>query len=204
MKNVLVIDYNMGNLSSVANAVYYIGGNPIISNKPKDIKEAEYIILPGVGTFNNGMKNLINLGLCDILIEQIIDNKKPFLGICLGMQLLAQEGHEWGVTKGLGVIKGKVDKLKVNENLRLPHIGWNDVYFKKECKLISKLNKSEVFYFLNSYHLIPDEDSIVVGTCNYGNDFVAVINNKNIFGTQFHPEKSQKPGLLILKNFLEV
>jgi glutamine amidotransferase len=203
-KNIVIIDYNMGNLTSVANAIRFIGENPIISNKLVDIKGADYIILPGVGAFNDGIKNLKDLNLIDTLNEEVIKNKKPILGICLGMQLLAEEGYENGLNKGLGYIKGKVKKFDLKDkNLRIPHVGWNDVYFKKNCPLFSKLNKSEDFYFVHSYHLIPEED-VITGVCEYGKEFVAVIQKNNIFGVQFHPEKSQRPGLQILKNFIGV
>ncbi len=202
-KKIVIIDYNMGNLASVANALDYLGYKAIISNKVDDIKSADYIILPGVGAFSDGMKNLIDLGLVDILREQVLKIKKPFLGLCLGMQLAAEEGYEGGLTKGLGFFKGKVKKFELKDkDLRIPHIGWNEVYFKKNCLLFDKLNKSEVFYFVHSYCLFPEED-VVVGTFDYGGEFVAIIQKNNIFGTQFHPEKSQKAGLQILKNFIE-
>jgi len=202
-KNIVIIDYNMGNLASVANAIEYIGYKAIISNKIEDIKLADYIILPGVGAFPDGMKNLIDLNLIEVLREQVLERKKPFLGICLGMQLLADEGYESGLTKGLGYIKGKVKKFDLKDkNLRIPHVGWNEVYFKKNCILFKDLNKSEVFYFVHSYHFTPEED-VVAGTFDYGGEFTAIIQKDNIFGTQFHPEKSQKAGLKILENFIK-
>ena len=186
-KNIVIIDYNMGNLASVANAIEYLGYKAIISNKIEDIKSAGYIILPGVGAFGDGMKNLTDLNLVNVLREQVLERKKPFIGLCLGMQLIAEEGYEGGLTKGLGFIKGKVKKFEFkDENLRVPHVGWNEVDFKKNCPLFNKLDKSEVFYFVHSYCLFPEED-IVVGTFNYGGEFVAVIQKDNIFGTQFHP-----------------
>jgi len=156
-KKIVIVDYNMGNLASVANALDYIGYKAIISNKVDDIKSADYIILPGVGAFADGMKNLIDLGLVDVLKEQVLERKKPFLGLCLGMQLAAEKGYENGLTQGLGFIKGKVKKFDIkNKDLRIPHIGWNEVYFKKNCILFDKLNKSEVFYFVHSYCLFPE------------------------------------------------
>ena len=202
-KNIIIIDYNMGNLASVANAIEYIGFKPIISNKIEDIKSADCIILPGVGAFADGMKNLIDLNLVNVLKEQVLERKKPFIGLCLGMQLAAEQGDEGGLTEGLSFVKGKVKKFEFkNKDLRIPHVGWNEVYFKKNCPLFKDLNKSEVFYFVHSYHLIPEED-VVVGTSDYGSEFVAIIQKNNIFGTQFHPEKSQRAGLQILKNFIE-
>ena len=190
----------MGNLTSVANAIEYIGEKPTISNKIEDIKNADYIILPGVGAFGDGMKNLKDLKIIDVLNEEVIKKGKPFLGICLGMQLLAEEGHEGGLNKGLGYIKGRVEKFNL-KNLRIPHVGWNEVHFKNKNLLSNNLKESEIFYFVHSYHLITNED-IIIGTCDYGGRFTAAIQKDNIFATQFHPEKSQKPGLQILKNFI--
>lgn len=203
MKNIVIIDYNMGNLSSVANALEFIGHKPIISNKKEDLEKADYIILPGVGAFGKGMENLEKLNLIEILHEQIIVKKKPFLGICIGMQLLAEEGEEGGLHKGLGWVKGTVKKLNPsNKKLKIPHIGWNDVSFKKDSPLLKELEKTQTFYFVNSYHLVPTED-ITLGTSDYGGEFVTVIQKENIFATQFHPEKSHKAGLQILKNFIK-
>jgi len=202
-KNIVIIDYKMGNLTSVANAIKYIGEKPVISNKIEDIENAEYIILPGVGAFGDGIKNIKELGLIETLKKEIVIKRKPFLGICLGMQLLAKEGYEGNLTKGLGYIKGKVIKFNLKDkDLRIPHIGWNEVNFKKESSLLFNLKKSENFYFVHSYHLITEED-IILGMCNYGGEFAAGIQKGNIFATQFHPEKSQKPGLQILKNFIK-
>jgi glutamine amidotransferase len=200
-KKIIIIDYNMGNLTSVANALEYIGEKPIISNKIEDIKNADYIILPGVGAFSDGMKNLKELRIIDALNEEVIKKGKPFLGICLGMQLLAEEGYEGGLNKGLGYIKGIVKKFDFKD-LRIPHVGWNEVHFKNKSLLSNNLKESEIFYFVHSYHLITNED-VTVGICDYGGKFVAAIQKENIFATQFHPEKSQKPGLQILKNFME-
>jgi len=203
MSKIVIIDYGISNLTSVANAFSYLGEKTIISNKAQDIKDAEKIILPGVGAFGDGMKNLKELGLIEVLNEEVIKNGKPLLGLCLGMQLLADEGEEGGLIKGLGYIQGKVKKLEPKDkNLRVPHIGWNDVFLKKDCPLLSGLKEYEDFYFVHSYHLVPEED-VTVGTCEYGEKFVAVVQKNNIFATQFHPEKSQRPGLKILKNFIK-
>jgi len=201
-KNIVIINYKMGNLNSIANAIEYIGEKSLISNEIKDIKNADYIILPGVGAFSEGIKNIKDLNLINVLNEEVIKKRKPILGICLGMQLLADEGYEGGLNKGLGYIKGKVKRFNLkNKDLRVPHVGWNEVYLRKNCPLFYNLKESEVFYFVHSYHLIPEED-ITVGICDYGKKFVAVIQKENIFATQFHPEKSQKSGLQILKNFI--
>ncbi len=201
-KKIVIIDYKMGNLKSVFNALTFIGESPIISDNIEEIKNAEYLILPGVGAFKDGMKNLKELNLLEILKEQVIANKIPFLGICLGMQLMAKEGEEGGSEKGLDLIDGEVKKFNLKDkSLRIPHVGWNEVAFKKENPLSSNLKDLESFYFVHSYYLTLNEN-ITIGQCDYGGKFTAIIQKDNIFGTQFHPEKSQKPGLQILKNFI--
>lgn len=200
---VVVIDYGMGNLFSVKNALRRLGVDVAVSNKAEDIKNAERIILPGVGAFPDGMKNLKNLNLTGVLEEEIIKNKKPFLGICLGMQLLADEGEENGLTKGLGLLAGRVRKFQIDETkFRIPHIGWNDVAADPNGALFDGV-LSPVFYFVHSYHLVPSDSNDAVATCDYGEKFAAAVGNGNIFGTQFHPEKSQKNGLRLLENFLK-
>ncbi len=195
--NVVIIDYKMGNVASVAKALNKLGYKNKLSNKKTDIQKATHLILPGVGAFGDGIKNLIELGLVDILNKKIIEQKTPFLGICLGMQLLAERGLEFGTHKGLGWIKGDVVKLKAP---RLPHIGWNNI------KILNKNILHDIpdnnFYFVHSYILKPKNKSIVSATCKYGMGFPAVMQQKNIFATQFHPEKSQLAGLKVLENFI--
>lgn len=187
----------MGNVASVAKALNKLGYKNKLSNKKTDIQKATHLILPGVGAFGDGIKNLIELGLVDILNKKIIEQKTPFLGICLGMQLLAERGLEFGTHKGLGWIKGDVVKLKAP---RLPHIGWNNI------KILNKNILHDIpdnnFYFVHSYILKPKNKSIVSATCKYGMGFPAVMQQKNIFATQFHPEKSQLAGLKVLENFI--
>lgn len=198
---VVIIDYGMGNLFSVKNAFDAIGAESVISNDSKDLKKADKIILPGVGAFPDGMKNLKKRGFIEVLKKEVLEKEKPFLGICLGMQLLATDGEEHKLTKGLGWIPGHVRKFNVQNNLRIPHMGWNDVFIKKENPLFESV-KDPVFYFVHSYHIVPKDSRVVIATCNYGEEFVAAIQKGNIFGVQFHPEKSQKCGLELLKNFL--
>tara|TARA_Y100000034_G_C6890205_1_gene409390 strand:+ start:1163 stop:1765 length:603 start_codon:yes stop_codon:yes gene_type:complete len=198
---IVIIDYGLGNLSSVLNALNEIGEEAFISNRIEDIERADKIILPGVGAFNDGMKNLINLGLDKCLYEQVIIKKKKFLGICLGMQLIAEEGFENQNTKGLGWIKGSVKKLEVN-GLKLPHIGWNNIQFTNS-KLFKEIEQDTDVYFVHSFHFICNDKENIAATCSYGDTFTAAIQKGNIYATQFHPEKSHKHGLKILKNFIE-
>ncbi len=201
---VVIIDYGMGNLFSVSNALKFLNADVKISSDPEDLKNADQIILPGVGSFPDGMKNLRALGLIEPLKEEVLIKKKPFLGICLGMQLLASAGEENEGELGLGWISGKVRKFILDENkFRIPHIGWNDVSIKKNDKLWDGII-NPVFYFVHSYHFVPENKNIISAICDYGEEFVAAIKKDNIFGTQFHPEKSQKNGLKLLENFLKI
>ena len=187
----------MGNVASVKKAFEKIGAQVKISNSKKDIEKAEYLVLPGVGAFGDGIKNLTKFYLVDILNKAVLIDKKPFLGICLGMQLLADKGLEFGTHQGLGWIKGEVVKLK---SPRLPHIGWNNIKIIKN-DLFQDI-PDDNFYFVHSYVLKPKNKSITTSTCKYGAEFPASIQYGNIFATQFHPEKSQLSGLKVLDNFL--
>lgn len=199
----VIIDYGMGNLFSVENALKHLGAEVKISNTEEDIQTADKIILPGVGAFPDGMKNLKNLGIIEILEEAVFENKKPILGICLGMQLLATEGEEDSPTMGLGWIAGRVRRFDIDENhFRLPHVGWNDIVPRKDTFLFRGVERP-TFYFVHSYHLVPEDNSVVAATCAYGEDFVTAVQKDNIIGVQFHPEKSQRSGLRVLKNFID-
>ena len=201
-----LIDYGSGNLQSAYKALELAGNyrkkNKIfITSKSKDLLDADKIVLPGVGTFSDCMNGLKSLpGMIEILNEIVLQRKKPFLGICVGMQLLAIEGKEKGNHKGLGWIKGKVVKIKKNKKIKIPHMGWNTV------KIISKhpILKRKKFesYFVHSYNFICQDKKNVLATCDYQQSITAIVGKENIIGTQFHPEKSQKIGLEILKNFI--
>ncbi len=197
IKKVTIIDYGMGNVASVKKAFEKVGAQVKISNSKKDIEGAEYLVLPGVGAFGDGMKNLIKLNLVDLLNKAVIKDGKPFFGICLGMQLLAETGREFGAHSGLGWIKGETVKLK---SPRLPHVGWNNINILK--KDIFQNIPDDNFYFVHSYVLKPKNKFITTSTCKYGTAFPASIQYKNIYATQFHPEKSQLAGLKVLENFL--
>ena len=194
---VAIIDYKMGNVASVQKALNFLKIENIISYNEEVIRQADCIILPGVGSFKQGMENLEMLGLIDILNEEVIVNKKPFLGICLGMQLIAEYGTEPIHCNGLGWIKGTVIKMQ-EEGKRIPHLGWNTIKAKTNSFIE---NFQEDFYFIHSYHFKVENPKNIAATVNYGNDYVAAIHKENIYATQFHPEKSQTVGLDLLKYF---
>ena len=193
----------MGNVGSVAGALKRLGSNCQISNKKEDIAQADGLILPGVGAFGAAMRNLVRLNLIDLLNEEVIGRKKPFLGICLGMQLIANDSIEQGFNKGLGWIDGHVLEMEARNNYRVPHVGWNDISFTGKNLLFNRLDPEAHFYFDHSYYLKCHED-LVIAKCNYGCDYVAAVQKGNIFAVQFHPEKSQRNGLKMLRNFLNV
>ncbi|WP_064496519.1 imidazole glycerol phosphate synthase subunit HisH [Methanocaldococcus jannaschii] len=192
-----IIDYNAGNLRSIQKAVE-LYDKVIITNNSEELLACDKIILPGVGNFGSAMENLAPL---KETIYKIVDDRVPFLGICLGMQILFEESEEKRGIKGLGIIKGNVIKFKDVE--KLPHMGWNSVKIVKDCPLFEGIKNNSYFYFVHSYHVNPDEDCIV-GKTEYGREFPSVINKDNVFATQFHPEKSGKIGLKIIENFVEL
>ncbi len=201
---VVVIDYGLGNTRSVIGAVKKLGFQCIISSKIADLERAEKLILPGVGAFADGMNKLRSQELIDPLTDLVLKQKKPILGICLGFQLMAKEGHEFGTHAGLGWINAQVERLPQKDaSFRIPHMGWNHLIRKQKCILFEDLPEEALFYFANSYHVKCSSQEIVAGSFNYGIDFVSVVNQDNIFGTQFHPEKSQNHGLTLLGNFLK-
>ena len=200
-KTILLIDYGMGNIGSVSNALDYLGCRYTVSNKKEDIRHADAFILPGVGAFPAAMENLGKLDLVEDLTEQVMTNKKPFLGICLGMQLVARDSVEQHFSSGLGWIDGHVLAVKPSDNLSVPHVGWNNVHITDKDTIFSGLSDDAHFYFDHCFHLQCDS-SLVAATSEYGGTFTAAIHKENIFATQFHPEKSQRNGLKLLRNFL--
>jgi len=209
--SVTIIDYGSGNLKSAAKALETAANNIklntkiIVTSDPKIIKESKKIILPGQGSFRDcylGIKK-IN-GLEDVLNEFVLIKKKPIFGICVGMQLFAKIGYESQETKGFGWIDGEVRKINnINKKLKLPHMGWNQIEFNKDFSFFSNLEYNSHMYFVHSYELKIKQKDCIVATTNYGNKITAAVAKDNIFGTQFHPEKSQKNGLIILENFLK-
>jgi glutamine amidotransferase len=203
MKKVVITDYGMGNVDSVARAIENCGGQAIITAEKTDFEIADAIILPGVGSFGLGMQNIRDRYLDKVLQEQVLINKIPFLGICLGMQLLATKGWEGGENEGLGWIEGEVIRLKPDRpDIRIPHIGWNEVNFEQSSPLFVNLPSGKDFYFVHSYHFKCRQEKNIISYTPYCGQFVSAVNKNNIFGVQFHPEKSQRLGFQIIKNFL--
>jgi len=199
---IAIIDYGLGNIASVLNMFKRIGNRDVILTKdPIEIKNAAKILLPGVGAFDNGMNHLKSSGLIPLLNDKALVEKVPVLGICLGMQLLT-EGSEEGNEKGLGWIKGYAKKFVFSESsdLKIPHMGWNFIQTQKETPLLA-IGTKQKFYFVHSYFVTCDNQADIVATCNYGEEFTCVINHENIFGAQFHPEKSHKFGMELFENF---
>lgn len=200
---VVIVDYGLGNLRSVAGAVERVGYEPVISNEVDVLEKADKLILPGVGAFGDGMSNLNRLGLVGTLNRLVIEQKKPILGICLGFQLMARDSHEFGHHQGLNWIDASVIKIITDGNgLRVPHVGWNDLRQIKKSVLFDKIPEDALFYYVHSFHARCDSDAIVIGECEHGVRFTAAIQQENIYATQFHPEKSQLYGLTVLKNYL--
>lgn len=198
---VAIIDYGMGNLFSVKRAFEECGANPFITTQPLELNEATHIVLPGVGAFPDGMKMLtINGWITEIQKNASIGI--PILGICLGMQLLAEWGEEGERTKGLGLIQGEVVRFDTSYQQRIPHVGWNEVHQKQNHPLFEGLPNKADFYFVHSYHFRVENNIDVLGTTPYCGGFASVVNRQNIFGSQFHPEKSQRMGFKLIKNFL--
>ena len=201
---IAVINYGMGNLSSIFNALKAVGASPIVVFEAEKLEDVDGIVLPGVGAFSEGMKHLKERGWIERLEVEVIERKKPFLGICLGMQLLATYSMEYGRHDGLNWIPGSVELLKKRSlEIRLPHVGWNDVSLKQGSVLYNGIGDFECFYFVHSFAFQPEESSVVTGTCEYGDEFVASIEKGNIMATQFHPEKSHHAGLAVMRNFIE-
>lgn len=196
---IVIIDYGLGNLGSVKNALDKLGIDSMVSKLTTDIKKADGLILPGVGSASEGMKNLQKSGLDNVIRGQI-EKKKPFLGICLGMQLLLSSSEE-GNTKCLNIIEGKVKKFKTD--LKVPQIGWNQV-MNKSTSLFTGIKNNSYFYFVHSYYCQPKEIQTEIGLTDYGITFCSAFENRNIFGVQFHPEKSGENGLKLLKNFTNI
>lgn len=202
---IAIIDYDAGNIQSVINAVEFLGEKAVLVSKPDDLVKFDKAILPGVGAFGEAMNKLKSANLDKAICEFVAQNK-PFLGICLGMQLLFEKSFEFGESDGLGILKGSVvkfDESKFDKNLKIPHMGWNSCEFTQDTAINRNLDKSAYLYFVHSFHVVCD-DEIVLSKTNYGYDFVSSVAKDNIFGFQPHPEKSHENGLKILKNFMEL
>ena len=203
---IAIVDYQCGNLFSVQKALKRLNVLSISSNYPKDIELADKIILPGVGNFVSGMRNLAKNNLIDILSEKILFKKTPVLGICLGMQLLTKFSEE-GNVEGLGYIDADIRKFKFDKAIQLktPHVGWNNILFSEDNLLFKGIDKSQQFYFVHSYHMVSaEQNNLFLSHTNYGYEFISAFVKENIYGVQFHPEKSHDQGLQLINNFCKI
>ena len=207
--NVTIVDYQSGNISSVINSFTEAAKGKVnleVTSDIKKIKSSDKIVLPGQGSFKSCVESLNSIsGLVETLKEFVIINNKPLLGICVGLQMFADVGYEEAETKGLGWIPGKVSKIdNQNGKFKLPHIGWNEIEIQKESKILKDIKNKSHMYFVHSYEFIPEDKSVISATTDYSSKIVCSIERDNLFGTQFHPEKSDKKGLKIIENFIKL
>ncbi|MBR4758767.1 MAG: imidazole glycerol phosphate synthase subunit HisH [Lachnospiraceae bacterium] len=200
---IAIIDYDAGNIKSVEKAAMYLGYEAKVTRDEAELLAADKVILPGVGAFGDAMEKLESYGLIPV-INKIVEKNTPFLGICLGLQLLFDESEESPGVKGLGVLKGKIVRFPEDKGLKIPQIGWNDLSFPNQGRLFNGVDEHSYVYFVHSYYLKAEDPSIVTATTEYGVTVHASVESGNVFACQFHPEKSSQAGLTILKNFLEL
>lgn len=199
---IAIVDYGLGNLSSVAGAIERLGHEARITSSMADLEAADRLVLPGVGAFGDGMDRLRRLGLADALTRLVLDGKKPILGICLGAQLMARVSHEFGLHEGLGWIDAEVVRIEPRDGLRVPHVGWNDLVQVRPSPLLDDVPGDALFYFVHSFHVRCASEDVVIGRTDYGGPITAAFQRDHLFATQFHPEKSQRHGLTVLRNFV--
>jgi len=207
--NITIVDYNSGNISSVVNSFKEVAQNKVnieVTSDLKKIESSDKVVLPGQGSFKSCVDSLKNInGLVESLDKFSLENKKPLLGICVGLQMFADVGYEETETKGLGWIPGKVSKIyNQNGKYKLPHIGWNQINIVKESKIFKNIENNSHMYFVHSYEFIPNDKNVISATTNYSSNIVCSVEKENLFGTQFHPEKSDKAGLKIIENFINL
>lgn len=195
---IAIVDYGMGNLRSVEKGFLKVGVNAKIVSDPKAVDDARAVVLPGVGAFKDCMRNLEEMSLTESVMRSI-QKGKPYLGICLGLQILFTKSEEFGVCKGLDVFKGKV--VRFQSTLKVPHMGWNTVKIYRRPPIFDDIQDEAFFYFVHSFYVVPDDNNVIATTTDYGITFTSMVWKENIFATQFHPEKSQEIGLKVLKNF---
>ena len=200
---VAIIDYDAGNIKSVEKAIAFLGEKAVITREPSEILTAERVILPGVGSFGDAMEKLHHYGLVPV-IKEAIERQIPFLGICLGLHLLFERSEESPEAAGLGILPGKIKRIPDKEGLKIPHIGWNSLNFKRQGRLFQGLDEETYVYFVHSYYLEAEDEEIVTATSEYGVTIHASVEKGNVFACQFHPEKSSEAGLKMLDNFLKI
>ena len=202
---IAIVDYEMGNVKSVYNAINYLGEKVVVTSNQRKIVDASHIILPGVGAFGKAIENLDSKGLIEVLNKEGLEKGKPFLGICLGMQLIAKVGYEYGEFKGFGWADAYVEKIDPGPDYKLPHMGWNDIRIVKDHHpIFDKLySLYSSFYFVHSYSMVLEDKDWLAATCEYGIPITAAVIKDNIIATQFHPEKSQDNGIQVLENFID-
>ena len=200
---IAIIDYDAGNIKSVEKALKLLGQDVVITRNPEEILSADKVILPGVGAFGDAMGKLHEYGLVEV-IKEVVERKIPFLGICLGLQLMFESSDETPGVEGLGLLKGKILRIPENGDLKIPHMGWNSLHFQNEGRLFANLPQNSYVYFVHSYYLQAEDESIVKATTDYSTCIHASVEKDNVFACQFHPEKSSDVGLTILKNFCEL
>jgi glutamine amidotransferase len=203
VRPIAIVDYGMGNLRSVAKAFERLGAAAEVTRDPERIASAPGVVLPGVGAFGACMANLTSLGLVQP-VKQAIGAGRPFLGICLGMQLLFDESEEFGPVAGLGVLRGRVVRFPLSHDLKVPHMGWNAVRIVRRAPALAGIDDGDYVYFVHSYYPVPADPAVVATTTGYGIEFASSVARDNVFACQFHPEKSQRVGLRILENFIGV
>lgn len=200
---IAIIDYDAGNIKSVIKAMEHLGQEVILTRDGKEILSADHVILPGVGSFGDAMEKLHRYQLVPV-IRQVVERKIPFLGICLGLQLLFESSEESPGVEGLGILKGRIVRFDERDGMKIPHMGWNSLSFPREGRLFQGIGQQAYVYFVHSYYLIAEDESIAAATCEYANHFHASVEQGSVFACQFHPEKSSDVGLQILKNFINL
>jgi glutamine amidotransferase len=197
---IAIVDYQMGNLRSVQKGFERVGYEAVITSDPAELARADKVVLPGVGAFADAIAELRRRELVEP-IRAAIDGDRPFLGICLGLQLLFETGYEDGQHEGLGILPGEVVRFDISPELKVPHMGWNELHVRHRPPLLEGIAEGSHFYFVHSYYVAPSQDDVVATTTDYGGEFCSMVWRDNLFATQFHPEKSQRDGLQLLKNF---
>lgn len=195
---IAIVDYGMGNLKSVEKGFKKVGVDALVTSEPRVVDNADAVVLPGVGAFKDCIRNLSDLSLTEAVVTSI-NKGKPFLGICLGLQVLFSESEEFGTCKGLDIFRGKV--VRFQEGLKVPHMGWNTVKIVRKPPILSDIEENSFFYFVHSFYVVPEDRGVIATTTDYGTEFTSMVWKDNVFATQFHPEKSQGLGLKILKGF---